>query len=94
MTLKVFDSSLKTVYNIQEAVKYAVDNGAKIINVSFGADDLGRFDKEFNKYFKYAYDNGAVLTVAAGNTLNYSRQNLDKYPSSPVCNDGDKNYVI
>jgi len=94
MTLKVFDKSLKTVYNIQEAVKYAVDNWAKIINVSFGSDDLWNYEKDFDKYFQYAYDNGAVVTVAAGNTLNYPKQDLDKYPSSPVCNDGNKNYVI
>ncbi len=94
MTLKVFDNSLKTVYNIQEAVKYAVDNWAKIINVSFGTDDLWRYDKDFNKFFQYAYDKGAVLTVAAGNTLDKSKQDLDKYPSSPVCNDGEKKIVI
>lgn len=94
MTLKVFDDTLKTVYNIQEAVKYAVDNWAKIINVSFGTDDLGRYEKDFDKFFQYAYDNWVVLTVAAGNTLDKTKQNLDKYPSSPVCNDWNKNYVI
>lgn len=94
MTLKVFDNALKTVYNIQEAVKYAVNNWAKIINISFGSDDLGNYQKDFDKFFQYAYDNWAVLTVAAGNTLDKSKQDLDKYSSSPVCNDGNKNFVI
>jgi len=40
MALKIFDDGLNMIYNIDKAVKYAVDNGAKIINLSFGADDL------------------------------------------------------
>ncbi len=94
MTLKVFDKSLKTVYNVGDAIKYAVDNGAKIINVSFGSDELGNYQKDFDKFFQYAYDNGSVVTVAAGNTLNGSKQDLDKYPSSPICNDWNKNFLI
>lgn len=94
MTLKIFDKSLKTVYNVWDAIKYAVDNGAKIINVSFGSDEIGNYQKDFDKFFQYAYDHDVVVTVAAGNTLNGSKQDLDRYPSSPVCNDGNKNFLI
>lgn len=94
MTLKVFDNTLKTVYNIQESIKYAVDNGAKIINVSFWTDDLWRYEKDFDTFFQYAYDHGVVLTVAAGNTFDYAKQDLDKYMASPICNDGKNNFVL
>lgn len=94
MVLKIFDDGLNMIYNIDKAVKYAVDNGAKIINMSFGADDLWFYDDGFDKTFEYAYNNWAVLIAAAGNTLNKDKQNLDKYLSSPVCNDWNKDFVI
>jgi subtilisin family serine protease len=56
MTLRVFDDSENKVYNLQEAIKYAVDNGAKIINMSFGSNEGEIYDRDFDSYFRYAYD--------------------------------------
>jgi len=56
MTLKIFDDSLKLVYNLENAVRYAVDNGAKIINLSFGTDDNALYQTNFDRAFSYAYD--------------------------------------
>lgn len=50
--------------DIIEAIKYAKENGAKVINMSFGG--LGR-DRAMEKAIKDAYDSGIVLVAAAGN---------------------------
>ena len=65
--------------DIALAIKYAVDNGARVINMSFG--------KEFspNKHLvdsaiRYAERHNVLLVVSAGN----SSQNIDKIPSYPT----------
>ncbi|MCF7835445.1 S8 family serine peptidase [Candidatus Gracilibacteria bacterium] len=95
MPIKIFDDSGKNIYNIGDAVRYAVDNGAQIINMSFGAEGENVYQSDFDNYFEYAWDKGAIISAAAGNAFdNKSKQNLDRYPSSPVCNDAGENYVI
>lgn len=50
--------------NILEAVMYAVDNGAKIINLSLGG---GYPSKIAEVIYKLASDNGALVVASAGN---------------------------
>lgn len=50
--------------DLAECIMYAVDNGAKVINLSYG----GAHTEVINAAGKYARNNGAMLVVAAGNS--------------------------
>lgn len=62
-----------------KAIRYAVDNGADIINISM----VGEFYDFLNNSIAYAYDNGVVVVAAAGNTA----LDLNATPLYPVCAD-------
>ncbi len=65
MPLRVFDGSGSGhLYDIVDAIYYAVDHGADIINMSFSMDQSS---KELKRALKYARDNGVVAVAAAGN---------------------------
>jgi subtilisin family serine protease len=83
MPLNISPSGDEHDKDIAIAIHYAVDNGAKIINMSFG--------KEFSMHkdwvsdaFKYAEDHNVLLVHSAGN----SSQNVDENKSFP----NDLNY--
>lgn len=82
--------------DVGEAVKYAVDNGARIINLSFASVGTSNFTTYYDEILQYAYDNNVIVVVAAGNgdVENGRGQDLELTPQSPVCNDGDDNIVI
>src|SRR5262249_51027688 len=65
MPLKVLSASGSgSVAGIADAIHYAADHGAKVINMSLG----GRFgSKVLAKAVKYAHDKGVVVVCAAGN---------------------------
>lgn len=65
MPLKVLSrSGSGSVGAIADAIRFAADNGAKVINMSLG----GRFgSKVMAKAVKYAHDKGVVVVCAAGN---------------------------
>jgi len=66
MPLKVLDDSgLGFVIDIIEAISYAIDNGAKIINVSLSG--IFYSTSEYNA-IKSARDNGVLVVAAAGNS--------------------------
>lgn len=50
--------------DLAECIMYAVDRGAKVINLSYGGADT----EVINAAGKYARNNGALLVAAAGNT--------------------------
>ncbi|MEO6694900.1 MAG: S8 family peptidase [Ignavibacteria bacterium] len=58
-----------------ESIKYAVDNGADIINMSEGGDD---YSKVLKTAIEYAVDSGVFLTAAMMN----KGDNRDYYPAS------------
>ena len=60
-----------------QAIVYAADNGAKILNNSWGG---GGFSKALEDAIKYARDKGALFVAAAGN----SGTNNDTKPSYPA----------
>lgn len=70
--------------NLAKAVKYAVDKGAKVINLSLGArksngDPIQPSEcSEVEKAFKYAKKKGVTIIAAAGNE---SKKNLS-YPAN------------
>ena len=64
--------------DIANALRYAVDSGAKIVNMSFGkyySPNKAYVDEAF----KYAMDKGVLIIIAAGNDGN----NVDKNPAFP-----------
>lgn len=67
MTLDVFGGAASAT-NVAQAVRYAVDNGAKVINMSLGYNSkLRPQDEETNKAFQYAYDRDVFVAIASGN---------------------------
>ncbi|MCF7505129.1 S8 family peptidase [Vibrio sp. L3-7] len=78
MALRMVPNGDERDKDIANAVRYAVDNGAKIINMSFGKSYSPR------KYivdhaFRYAARNGVLIVHSAGN----SRNDNDIKPSFP-----------
>jgi len=64
---------------VAEAIAYAADNGARVINLSVGGKDISEIE---TKAIDYAYSKGVVIVVAAGNeaidTGNYGMATSDK----------------
>jgi serine protease len=76
MPLKVLSGNgFGRISDIADAIRYAADNNAKVINMSLG----GPFPSIALKLAcKYAYDKGCVIICAAGN----SRSNNPGYPAA------------
>ena len=83
MPLKVFDAGgSATTTHIVEAVRYAVDHGARIINASYGSigsavDTARDFDRAEYEAFRYAQDAGVLVVAAACNTQPFGNSNDD-----------------
>jgi hypothetical protein len=70
------------------SIKYAVDNGADIINMSFGG--LGA-EEAYADVIQYAYDNNVLVVAATGN----ENSDLVDYPDyMPVCSDLGVNAIL
>jgi serine protease len=75
MPLKVLASSGGgTVADIAEAIKFAADNGADVINMSLGGSGASNMMEEA---IKYAHNKGVVIIAAAGN----EGRNAASYPA-------------
>lgn len=74
MTLRVGPGPFLTLSGIVEAIQYAVDRGARIINMSFG----GGYSQMMADVVRYAADRGVLLVAAAGN----SGTTLPSYPAA------------
>jgi subtilisin family serine protease len=97
MPLIVCDSKLGcSNAAISKAIRYAADNGAKIINMSLSTWATTGYTTEFNSAIKYAYDKGVIIVVAAGNgdVEGGIGQDLNIIPQSPVCNEGSNFFVV
>jgi len=58
--------------DIAEGIRYAVDNGAKVINMSLGVDantNMRRDNGVVDSALNYAYARGVTVVAAAGTTL-------------------------
>jgi len=62
-------------FNVARAIVYAVDHGAKVINLSIESEHLTKTEQ---LAVDYAYDHGALIVVAAGN------QSSDTVDLAPV----------
>jgi serine protease len=80
MPVKVLDSDSNGLFsNIANGIYYAVNNGAKIINMSFGTYTAS---VTLQDAVNYAYQNGVSIIASAGNNAS----SIPHYPSSyPSC---------
>lgn len=78
MPLKVFDGSGQAhVFDIVRAIRYAVDNGADVINMSFS---VRQNSIELLRAVQYARHHGVVCVAAAGNQADNSQIYPAAYP--------------
>lgn len=78
--LKVMDETgTGSGFNFAKAVVYAVDHGAKIINVSLGASQPSSVEYSA---VRYAYVNDVIVVCAAGNDGNYGIDYPAAYPET------------
>ncbi|MEK7189508.1 MAG: S8 family serine peptidase, partial [Patescibacteria group bacterium] len=77
-----------------KAIRYAVDNGVNIINLSLSASGYLGYTSEYDSAIKYAYDKNVIIVASAGNgdtesagQINQIGQNLNYIKASPVSND-------
>ena len=65
MPLRAFDGNGKAdLYDLVQAIYFAVDNGADVINMSFSMET---FSHELKRALRYAVDRGVVCIASAGN---------------------------
>ncbi len=88
MTLRAVPNGDERDKDIALAIRYAVDNGAKIINMSFGKS-YSQFPDEVYEAMKYASDNDVLLVHAAGN----DHKNIDEEPNFPKANYDGKSEI-
>ena len=79
MSLRAVPNGDEFDKDIAFAVRYAVDNGAMVINMSFGKA-YSPHQKEVYEAFKYADENGVLLIHAAGNDA----KDIDVEPNYPT----------
>ncbi|SDM44278.1 Por secretion system C-terminal sorting domain-containing protein [Daejeonella rubra] len=69
------DNNGSTIYRGYEGIKYAADNGAHIINCSWGGPGGGSYGQDV---VNYALSKGCLIIVAAGN----SNTSVPEYPAN------------
>lgn len=91
MPLKILDSKGSgNTKVLAEAIRYAVENGADIINLSL----VGKsFDDKLRQEIINAYSQGVMIVAASGNESNIG-QDLDITPHYPVCDLDNINRVL
>ncbi|OZI13539.1 peptidase S8 [Bacillaceae bacterium SAS-127] len=75
MPINVFEGEYAESYDISRAIIYATDQGADVLNLSFGTYD---YSSIVEYAVNYAYKKGAVVVAAAGN----ESTNQPLYPAS------------
>ncbi len=79
--------------NIAEAIVWAADHGANVINMSLGGIGFSQ-DSTLGNAVTYAFNKDIVLVAAAGNDVAVTGGNLDIDPVFPICNDNAINMII
>ncbi len=94
MPVKVLDASGSGLSSdVAYGIKWAVDHGAKIINLSIGGSGLGGADV-LQEAINYAFKSNVLVVAAAGNDSSELGTNLNSTPSLPVCADGGQNAIV
>lgn len=72
LPVKALDSAgIGTMLDLAQGIRWAVNNGAKVINLSLGAR-LPDYPLTLAEAVRYAQDRGVLVVAAAGNEGNYS----------------------
>jgi thermitase len=82
-----------TSSDVSEAIVWAADHGANIINMSLGGMGFGH-DTTLSNSISYAFRKNIVIVAAAGNDAAANGGNLDAEPVFPICDDNGQNMVI
>lgn len=92
MTVRTVPDGDERDKDVANAIRYAVDNGAKVLNMSFGKP-VSPGKEEVWKAFKYAQDKGVLLVKAAGNDnedisehIHYPTNWINVTDAAPVVN--------
>lgn len=94
MPLKVLNSDGKgDSSDIAEAIVWAADHGANIVNLSLGGIGFGH-DTTLASAISYAFNKNVVIIAAAGNDVSTTGGSLDEEPVFPICDDNDVNMII
>ena len=88
MPLRALDSKGRgDVGTVGEAIRYAMDKGADIINLSFVGPG---FDTQLFVLLKEALKRGILVVAAVGNNETQGGIDLDQSPLYPVCYSGEE----
>ncbi|OKP68553.1 hypothetical protein A3842_26555 [Paenibacillus sp. P3E] len=94
MALRVFPKGGSNSKIIARALKYAVDNGAKVINNSWGPIERTKENFVIEDALDYVFEKGAIAVVSAGNANDeakyYSPANYSKTISVGAVNIADQ----
>lgn len=90
MPIRVLDSSgIGSTLDVVNAINYAVNNGADIINLSFVGEV---FDDQVELAVNNAYNQGKIIVAAGGNEGDEGvTLNLDIVKRYPICHSGKNN---
>lgn len=98
MVLNVFWSNWSADgEDIIEAVNYAINNGANIINLSLTQEDQSNYTTSYDSVIKKAYEKWIVVVVSAWNGDEEKHEigiNTTVTKISPVCNEKNKKTII
>ena len=81
MALRAVPNGDERDKDIALAIRYAADNGAKIINMSFGKK-ISPYKEEVDKAFEYAASKGVIFFHSAGNSALDNDGGLTSFPNS------------
>ncbi|MDD2752225.1 MAG: Ig-like domain-containing protein [Candidatus Omnitrophica bacterium] len=91
------DDGAGYITDLAEGIHYAADNGARIINNSWGPEDRLATDPVAEAAVDYAYAKGCIITFAAGNNNDdvayYSPANYSKVIAVSGTNYNDARYA-
>ncbi|MBI5077389.1 S8 family serine peptidase [Candidatus Falkowbacteria bacterium] len=80
------DSGFGTSANVAKAINYAVNNGANVVNLSFGGSEYSATLKDS---IRNAFEHNVLVVAAAGNAENGQTKGKDltSNPMYPICYD-------
>lgn len=85
------DNGLGLTFDVAQAVRYATDHGADVINLSLGSEDD---DAELSLALQYAFDHDVVIVAASGNSHPDPIEFPARVPGVIAVGAIDQSYVI